>query len=115
MMTILFASQTRGTPISAKLFRTRSAFSCESATSTPATTISSGSTEVLPDARARIFSASVIGIGVLPLPRRGQFGRRAVFVFHHGFGQVLVLLAPVIRQADERRVLGEGGEPLILP
>src|ERR1035441_2640935 len=98
IMTIFPASQTLGTPISAKLLRTRSAFSWDMARSTWATTISSGATRLRPAARARIFSAIVIPMGNL---LRHRFGLA---------GQVLVFEFPILRQADESGVLFERGE-----
>src|ERR1039457_3525185 len=97
-------SHTRRTPISRKLLRTRSAFSCERARSMDATTIWSGETDARPQARARIFSAKVIGAasahGILGLPYR--------------FRQILVFHPPVFLQTYERRVLAETGNPLLL-
>jgi len=52
-------------PISRKLLRTRSAFSCDMARSTEAVTIWSGATVSRPDARAKIFSARVMPMGSL--------------------------------------------------
>src|ERR1035438_7686396 len=100
IMTIFPASQTLGTPISAKLLRTRSAFSWDMARSTWATTISSGDTRSRPAARARIFSAIVIPM-------------KDLLHDHFGFaGQVLVFEFPVLRQAHEGGVLLERGEAL---
>src|SRR5271157_5254622 len=95
-MTIFDGSHTCARPISRKLLRTRSAFSWLMARSTRATTIWSGATRSRPEARARIFSARVMPMVLL---------RR----------QVLTLERAVFRQADERGVLLETGDPVGFP
>src|ERR1035437_1171533 len=95
-MTILDGSHTRARPISRKLLRTRSAFSWLMARSTRATTIWSGQTRSRPEARARIFSASVMPMVLL---------RQQVRAFERA----------VFRQAKKRRVVFETGDPVRFP
>src|ERR1035441_2048297 len=95
-MTILDGSHTRARPISRKLLRTRSAFSWLRSRSTRATTIWSGQTRSRPEARARIFSASVMPMVLLSR-------------------QVLAFQRAVFRQAHKRRVLFETGDPVRFP
>src|SRR5271157_1820881 len=97
-MTILDGSQTRATPISRKLLRTRSAFSWLMARSTRATTIWSGETVSRPEARARIFSARVMPMAASFLCRLEVLHRHECLCYCR---QVLAFQGAVLGQADE--------------
>src|SRR5579871_2792527 len=102
MMTMRWGSHTRAAPISRKLLRTRSAFSWDMARSMEPTTTWSGETESRPQARARIFSARVMG------------GRSAGIFHLLDQGGKFMLEAAVFRQADECGVLLKAGGPMSL-